>query len=114
MMTKTQAHVGTIGGLRGHSISLIYPWGIVGYGDDTWQAVNMVTGEKAGGRTERAAIALLDAEEAAERDQVFRGIIESHAAAIPAKLPIGEPDWMLQQMMARAAVALLADAGIKM
>jgi len=42
---KTQGHVGTQGGLRGHSVGGTYPWMPVGYGDDTWVPTNLVTGE---------------------------------------------------------------------
>lgn len=42
---NTQGHVGSQGGLRGHSVGETYPWSVVGFGDDTWQATNLITGE---------------------------------------------------------------------
>jgi hypothetical protein len=45
----------------------LYPWGIVGYGDDTWAAMNMITGEMYW-RQRSAAGALADAERLAEED----------------------------------------------
>jgi len=60
-MVKTEGHVGSTGGLRGHSVGGMYPWGIVGYGNDTWAATNMVTGAVRP-RVATAAQALRDAE----------------------------------------------------
>lgn len=64
-MLKTQGHVGSTGGLRGHSVGGLYPWSIVGYGDDTWQVVNLCSGWRELRRYKTAAEALEAAEDIA-------------------------------------------------
>jgi len=66
---NTAGHVGTQGGLRGHSVGGMYPWGIVGIGD-RWIAFNMVTGEKFTPRI-MASSALDDAEMLAKDDGII-------------------------------------------
>lgn len=61
---NTQGHVGSQGGLRGHSVGPLYPWSVVGFGDDTWQATNLITGA-VGPRRLFCQTALWDAELAA-------------------------------------------------
>lgn len=40
---KPQGHAGR-GGIQKHSLGNDYPWTVVGYGDGTWAAENVVTG----------------------------------------------------------------------
>lgn len=47
----TQGHSARFGGLQGHSIGALYPMHVQGWGDDTWQAMNVLTGKYHGKRT---------------------------------------------------------------
>lgn len=40
----TKGHSSTDGGLRGHSIGPLYPWGVVGRGYEGWSVTNHRTG----------------------------------------------------------------------
>ncbi len=54
---QTLGHDVRYGGLRGHSIGKLYPLSVQGWGDDTWQALNLVTGTYHGERSSNYDVA---------------------------------------------------------